>query len=107
MELVLGLLGLAASWILTIYKSLVGDPWLIVIGCLLYCYTSIKTRQDRKHYELGREPKNLQSRRHARVRYASVADVLLHSSATTLCAKTGSHWCVRGDIGSLALKLDP
>src|SRR3979490_2169827 len=35
---------------------------------------------------LGREPINLQGRRHARVRYASIADVLLHSSATTLCA---------------------
>src|SRR6195256_7102998 len=35
---------------------------------------------------LGREPINLQGRRHARVRYASIADELLHSSATTLCA---------------------
>ena len=35
---------------------------------------------------LGREPINLQGRRHARVRYASIADVLLHSSATTLRA---------------------
>src|ERR1700686_2893888 len=31
--------------------------------------------------DLGREPINLQGRRHARVRYASIADVLLHSSA--------------------------
>jgi hypothetical protein len=35
-------------------------------------------------FQLGREPINLQGRRPARVRYASIADVLLHSSATTL-----------------------
>src|SRR4029078_1911749 len=41
----------------------------------------------RSHGDLrGRETINLQGRRHARVRYASIADVLLHSSATTLCA---------------------
>lgn len=35
---------------------------------------------------LGREPINLQGRRQES-RYASLADVLLHRSATTLCAK--------------------
>ena len=38
---------------------------------------------------LGREPINLQGRRYAKVRYASITDVLLHSSATTLSAKSG------------------
>jgi NAD(P)-dependent dehydrogenase (short-subunit alcohol dehydrogenase family) len=42
-----------------------------------------------EHIDLGREPINLQGRRYARVRYASITDVLLHSSATTLSAKSG------------------
>jgi hypothetical protein len=36
---------------------------------------------------LGREPVNLPGERLARVRYAQIADVLLQSSETTLCAK--------------------
>ena len=58
-------------------KDQAGNP-----GLMLIYERSIK---------LGREPINLQGRRYARARYASIADVLLHSSATTLCANM-RHW---------------
>jgi hypothetical protein len=66
------------------------------------CFLTLHHMIDWFWVALGREPINLQGRRHARVRYASIADVLLHSSATTLCAKNRHHldapWIARRTV---------
>ena len=53
MEVVLGVLGIVWSWIVSIYKELLSDPWLIVILFVIYFYESAKARQQRSHFDLS------------------------------------------------------